>query len=53
MCQEQKPVRTIIKRNIIISYKIEGTIKQRLLIIAGKCLVSKILENNITIDTKI
>jgi len=53
MYQEQNPVRTIIKRNIVFSNKIEDTIKQRLLVIAGKCPVSKILENSITIDTKI
>ncbi len=49
--QEQNPLHTIIKREIEFSNLVDNDIKERLLIIAKKCPVSKILENQITINT--
>lgn len=42
---------TTIKRAIFFSKEIPLEQKERLLVIAGKCPVSKILENNIIINT--
>ena len=42
---------TDIKREITFSNDVSEEQKQRLLIIAGKCPVSKILENKISIQT--
>jgi putative redox protein len=44
---------TEIKRDIQFSNAISEEQKQRLLVIANKCPISKILENKITINTKI
>ena len=44
---------TNIKREITFSNDVSDEQKQRLLIIAGKCPVSKILENKISIHTTI
>jgi putative redox protein len=44
---------TEIKREIQFSNAISEEQKQRLLVIANKCPISKILENKITINTKI
>lgn len=44
---------TEIKRDIRFSGDVSEEQKQRLLLIAGKCPISKILENNITIHTTI
>lgn len=49
--QEKNPVHTIIKRAISFPNLEDDAIKGRLLIIANKCPVSKILENKITINT--
>ncbi len=51
--QEQNPLHTIIKRDIFFPNFSDEEIKQRLLIIAQKCPVSKILENQITINTTV
>lgn len=51
MHQEQNPLHTIIKREIGFSNLVSDEMKQRLLIIAQKCPVSKILENQISINT--
>lgn len=53
MQQEQNPLHTIIKREIYFPNLIDEDIKQRLLTIAQKCPVSKILENQITINTQV
>ncbi|MEY3239934.1 MAG: hypothetical protein RIR11_1372 [Bacteroidota bacterium] len=44
---------TLIKRDIYFSSEVPTEQKDRLLVIAGKCPVSKILENNIIINTTI
>jgi putative redox protein len=44
---------TTIKRTISFPATLEEDIKNRLLVIAEKCPVSKILKNKIVIDTKI
>jgi putative redox protein len=44
---------TEIKREILFSSYISEEQKQRLLVIANKCPISKMLENKITINTKI
>tara|TARA_R110000868_G_scaffold94345_4_gene260371 strand:+ start:7273 stop:7680 length:408 start_codon:yes stop_codon:yes gene_type:complete len=50
--QENDPeLTTTISRSISFSKNIEEDIKKRLLIIAEKCPVSKILKNNIIINT--
>ena len=46
-------IETIITRNISFSNKVDDETKKRLLIIAEKCPVSKILKNKITIATKL
>jgi putative redox protein len=51
MHQELAPFRTFIKREISFPDSLEITIKERLLVIAQKCPVSKILENQISINT--
>jgi len=43
---------TTIIREIIFPHNITAEQKTRLMVIAGKCPVSKILQNNITIQTK-
>lgn len=53
MQQEQNPLHTIIKREIIFLNLDDVEIKERLLTIAKKCPVSKIFENQITINTSI
>ncbi|MDX2188313.1 MAG: OsmC family protein [Bacteroidota bacterium] len=53
MRQEQNPLHTIIKREIFFPNLNDAMIKERLLIIAKKCPVSKILENQITINTTV
>lgn len=53
MQQEQNPLHTFIKRNISFPDLLDEAIKERLLIIAKKCPVSKILENQITINTTV
>ncbi|SHF85275.1 putative redox protein [Flavobacterium fontis] len=53
MEQEQTPALvTHISRTITFPESVEAAIQQRLLVIAEKCPVSKILENNIVIHTK-
>ncbi|NGY36212.1 OsmC family protein [Flavobacterium sp. XN-5] len=50
--QESNPkLTTTISRSISFSTEIEDDIKKRLLIIAEKCPVSKLLKNNIAINT--
>jgi putative redox protein len=44
---------TFIKRDIYFSSEVPAEQKDRLLLIAGKCPVSKILENNVIINTAI
>jgi putative redox protein len=44
---------TTITRDISFSEEVTPEIKERLLLIAEKCPVSKILKNQIKIDTKI
>jgi putative redox protein len=44
---------TTISRNITFSTDISSEIKERLLVIAEKCPVSKILKNKVLINTKI
>ena len=51
MHQEQNPILTTIKREITFPDSLDIEIKERLLIIANKCPVSKILENQIIINT--
>jgi putative redox protein len=51
MRQELEPLHTIIKREIYFPNLKDDAIKKRLLIIAQKCPVSKILENKISINT--
>ncbi|WP_051296043.1 OsmC family protein [Eisenibacter elegans] len=53
MYQSQDPLHTTIKRDISFPNLIDEDIKKRLLLIAQKCPVSKILENKITINTSI
>ena len=50
--QENNPeLTTTITRTITFPVTVEADTKKRLLIIAEKCPVSKLLKNNITIDT--
>ena len=50
--QENDPeLTTTISRSISFPIEIEDEIKKRLLIIAEKCPVSKLLKNNIVINT--
>jgi putative redox protein len=51
MQQQQNPLHTIIKREIIFPNLNDEEMKERLLTIAKKCPVSKILENQITINS--
>jgi putative redox protein len=51
MQQETDPLRTIIKRDIHFPATVDAETKERLLVIAKKCPVSKILENQIIINT--
>jgi putative redox protein len=51
MQQETDPLRTIIKRDIHFPATVDAEKKERLLVIAKKCPVSKILENQIIINT--
>ena len=54
MSQETTPeLETIITRDISFSTEVDEETKNRLLIIAEKCPVSKILKNKITIPTTI
>lgn len=54
LSQENHPdLETIITRDISFSNEIDEETKKRLLIIAEKCPVSKILKNKITIPTTI
>ena len=54
MSQETTPdLETIITRDISFSTEVDEETKKRLLIIAEKCPVSKILKNKITIPTTI
>lgn len=53
MQQEQNPLHTIIKRDILFPNFDDAEIKEKLLTIAKKCPVSKILENQITINTTV
>ena len=53
MQQEPNPLHTIIKRDIIFPNLNDDEMKERLLTIAKKCPVSKILENQITINTTV
>lgn len=53
MQQNQDPLHTIIKREILFPDTLEIETRERLLTIAKKCPVSKILENQITINTNI
>ncbi len=54
MSQEnQNEVETTISRTISFSEEINEEQKERLLVIAEKCPVSKILKNKITINTKL
>lgn len=54
LAQENNPeLTTTITREITFSNKIEEDIKNRLLIIAEKCPVSKILKNQVLINTTI
>lgn len=53
MQQEPNPLHTIIKREIIFPNLNDDELKERLLTIAKKCPVSKILENQITINTTV
>lgn len=54
MAQENNPeLETTISRSIAFSSKISLEQKERLLLIAEKCPVSKILKNKITINTTI
>jgi putative redox protein len=51
--QESNPLHTFIKRDILFHESTDESVKERLLIIAKKCPVSKILENQITINTTV
>jgi putative redox protein len=51
--QTQNPLLTTIKREITFPNLIDSDKKERLLLIAKKCPVSKILENQIIINTTI
>ena len=54
MSQENSPeLETIISRTISFSIEISDEQKERLLLIAEKCPVSKILKNKITINTQL
>lgn len=53
MQQELNPIHTIIKREIIFPNLNDDEMKERLLLVAQKCPVSKILENQITINTTV
>lgn len=53
MYQEQNPLHTFIKREITFPNLKDEEMKERLLVIAKKCPVSKILENQITINTTV
>lgn len=53
MYQELNPLHTIIKRDIEFPNLVDNEIKERLLTIAKKCPVSKILESQITINTAV
>jgi putative redox protein len=54
MSQEISPeLETIISRTIFFSTEITDEQKERLLLIAEKCPVSKILKNKVTINTKL
>ena len=53
MQQEPNPLHTMIKREIIFPNLNDDEMKDRLLTIAKKCPVSKILENQITINTTV
>ena len=53
MQQDPNPLHTIIKREIIFPHLNVEEMKDRLLTIAKKCPVSKILENQITINTTV
>lgn len=54
MSQENNPeLTTIITREISFSNEIEEAIKNRLLVIAEKCPVSKLLKNQVLINTTI
>jgi putative redox protein len=54
LAQEMNPdFETIITRTITFSNDVDEATRQRLLIIAEKCPVSKILKNKITIPTTI
>ena len=54
MSQESKPdLETTISREITFSTKIPQEQKERLLIIAEKCPVSKILKNKVNINTTV
>jgi putative redox protein len=46
-------LQTTISREISFSKSVSNEIKERLLVIAEKCPVSKILKNQVTINTKI
>jgi putative redox protein len=50
---KENALMTQFERQIIFTETITEDVKERLLIIAKKCPVSKILENNITINTAI
>ncbi len=53
MHQEQDPLHTIIRRELIFPNLNDEDMKARLINIAKKCPVSKILENQITINTDV
>ena len=50
--QKEEVFSTTIRRDIIFPASVPDDQKERLLVIATKCPVSKILENNITIPTQ-
>lgn len=51
MQQTQNPLHTVIKREIMFPASVDEEKRTRLLAIAQKCPVSKILENQITLNT--
>lgn len=51
MYQEQDPIRTIIRREIIFPDSVSEDQRNRLLVVAKSCPVSRILENSIAIET--
>lgn len=53
MQQEGSPFQTIIRRDITFSVEVDAEIKERLVLIAKKCPVSKILENQVIVNTSI